>query len=83
METDPSILQFKAESALKTYGHQLVVGNLLSNHKDKVILYLQNKEQKIIEKSDEEKKAEMDIEKHIVAQIALLHQNFCEFNNVN
>jgi len=42
LETDPSLLEYKAKGSLSNYGHQLVVANLLSSHKDYLILYLKD-----------------------------------------
>ncbi|KAJ3135745.1 hypothetical protein HK100_002435 [Physocladia obscura] len=38
LETDPSILVQKAQGALKNYGHQAVIGNILSTRKHHVVL---------------------------------------------
>lgn len=38
LETDPDILLTKAQTALKKYKHQLVIGNLLQTRKDEVVL---------------------------------------------
>lgn len=38
LETDPSILLSKAETALERYGHQVVIGNDLNRRKFEVVL---------------------------------------------
>ena len=37
LETDPSLLEFKAQQALEKYSHHLVIGNLLSTRKFEVV----------------------------------------------
>eukprot|EP00028_Trichosphaerium_sp_Am-I-7-wt_P007574 CAMPEP_0168535556 /NCGR_PEP_ID=MMETSP0405-20121227/18814_1 /TAXON_ID=498012 /ORGANISM="Trichosphaerium sp, Strain Am-I-7 wt" /LENGTH=68 /DNA_ID=CAMNT_0008562973 /DNA_START=593 /DNA_END=796 /DNA_ORIENTATION=- len=39
LETDVSMLPGKSMTALKSYGHQLVIGNILGTHKDEVTLF--------------------------------------------
>lgn len=81
METDESILPSKAKGALKNYGHQLVVGNLLSNHKDKVILYQKDGSEIVVEKTEQEKHIDYDLEAKLIPIIAKLHSQFIEEQN--
>lgn len=39
LETDPELLYSKASKALQTYGHQLVIGNILATRRTSVIFY--------------------------------------------
>jgi len=39
LETDDIMLEDKARSALKNYHHQLVIGNMLSTYREKVVFY--------------------------------------------
>jgi phosphopantothenate-cysteine ligase len=39
LETDEALLPDKSKQALKRYGHQLVVGNLLRSRKQRVIFF--------------------------------------------
>ncbi|KAI3648604.1 hypothetical protein MP228_006458 [Amoeboaphelidium protococcarum] len=39
LETDPQLLSIKSTNALKNYGHQVVIGNILSTRKSQVVFY--------------------------------------------
>ncbi len=73
LETDVNLLPSKAKGALTNYGHQLVIGNLLADHKDRVIFYTKTGSEKVIEKSTEEKKLETDLEEKIIKEIVKMH----------
>ena len=69
LETDPEILISKSRSALETYGHNLVIGNILSTRKRKVILVTKERSEEIL-MDDEEVKSGLEIEEKIVKKIA-------------
>ena len=48
LETDPSILVSKAEQALERYGHDLVVGNLLTTRKWEVVFVMKGERERWI-----------------------------------
>eukprot|EP01091_Cochliopodium_minus_P003417 TRINITY_DN132_c0_g1_i1.p1 TRINITY_DN132_c0_g1~~TRINITY_DN132_c0_g1_i1.p1 ORF type:complete len:352 (+),score=84.91 TRINITY_DN132_c0_g1_i1:39-1058(+) len=82
LETENSILQSKAFYSIEKYQHQIVIGNLLQSHKDSVILYFKNKDQKpaLIQRTEEEISNSVDIEKHIVDYLYNEHASFCNWN---
>jgi phosphopantothenate-cysteine ligase len=53
LETDPGMLDGKAEASMKSYGQDVVVGNLLSSHRVRVKLFFKNDGARVIEKTDE------------------------------
>jgi len=75
LETDPSILVHKSRQALEKYGHNLVIGNILSTRKKKVML-VTSKEQVDIIMTEDELAAGEEIEKKIVEQIVARHDKF-------
>eukprot|EP01095_Lingulamoeba_sp_RSL-Kostka_P017682 TRINITY_DN935_c1_g1_i1.p1 TRINITY_DN935_c1_g1~~TRINITY_DN935_c1_g1_i1.p1 ORF type:complete len:330 (+),score=106.48 TRINITY_DN935_c1_g1_i1:55-1044(+) len=76
LETDTKLLEPKAKRALNNYQHQLVVGNLLANHQDRVILFQKEGEDIPIERSEEDKNNEIDIETQFIPAISKLHSEF-------
>ncbi|KAJ3300612.1 hypothetical protein HK104_009269 [Borealophlyctis nickersoniae] len=75
LETDPSILVSKAKKSLERYGHQLVIGNILTTRKRIVTLITQT-EQKDIVLSDEELAAGVEIESRIVPELVERHDRW-------
>jgi len=74
LETDSTILLEKAKKALLTYGHQLVICNELST-RQRQVTFLTLSDQHPLRLSDEQVSMNMDIEKVIVDNIAILHDN--------
>lgn len=75
LETDESILLFKARQALTRYGHQLVIGNLLQTRKFEVIFVTNDAVTPYrISKEDEENGKE--IEALIVPNVVELHKKW-------
>ena len=67
------ILDYKSENSLRRNKHQLVIGNLLQNYKDRVIFYIKDGQKELIERSKEEIDSEEPIEKKIVPRLVSLH----------
>ncbi|TPX41223.1 phosphopantothenate---cysteine ligase (CTP) [Synchytrium endobioticum] len=72
LETDPTILEDKARRALIRYGHQIVIGNILSTRKSQVHLITQNDAMEIT-LSPEEVKQDVEIEAKIIPELVQRH----------
>jgi len=77
LETDPSLLITKARKALKRYGHQIVIGNMLLTRK-RVVHFITNDEERKIEMSDEEIKNGIEIETKIISELIKKHDQWIE-----
>lgn len=77
LETDPSLLISKARKALKRYGHQIVIGNMLLTRK-KVVHFITNDEERKIEMSDEELSQGLEIETKIISELIKKHDEWIE-----
>uniref|UniRef100_A0A1I7XS39 DFP domain-containing protein n=1 Tax=Heterorhabditis bacteriophora TaxID=37862 RepID=A0A1I7XS39_HETBA len=75
LETDESILIGKARAALKKYGHELVIGNILHSKKHHVVLVENNKTEPI-DLSQEQLGRGEEIEKHIIERLKERHNEF-------
>ena len=75
LETDLNLLVTKARKALETYGHRLVVANLLQTRKTEVVVVSEDSEEKL-ELTRGEIGAGVEIEEKIVAAVALRHDEF-------
>jgi phosphopantothenate-cysteine ligase len=79
LETDSSLLASKSHQSLTRYGHQLVIGNLLQNHKNKVIIYTQDLKTSVaIERSKEEIEHDIDIEKALIEEVVKQHKLYIQ-----
>lgn len=83
METDEAILEQKALGSLERYGHELVIGNLLQSHKDKVVFYFADKERKpvVIERTNQEITDNKEIEIRMIEEIEKEHNKFISNNS--
>ncbi|KAI7867717.1 DNA/pantothenate metabolism flavoprotein [Spinellus fusiger] len=72
LETDDQLLVPKARTALHRYGHQVVIGNILSTRKQTVTLITQNT-QKVICLSPEQQQKEIEIESVIIPELVQTH----------
>ena len=77
LETDSTILLSKAEKALKTYEHKIVVANLLQSRKREVVMVSAEAKEKLT-LSAEETSANLEIEKKIVAYLKGRHDAYCK-----
>lgn len=66
LETDPDLLVVKARQALKRYGHQLVIGNILQTRKH-VVWFIS------AGTVEEMRAAQGDIEQQICTRLAEMH----------
>ncbi|KAI9208083.1 DNA/pantothenate metabolism flavoprotein [Polychytrium aggregatum] len=76
LETDPSLLSEKATKSLNTYGHQVVIGNILTTRKRIVTLFFRPEDAPgplDIVMSDEELKQEQEIEMKIIPELVHCH----------
>uniref|UniRef100_A0A914EGY7 DNA/pantothenate metabolism flavoprotein C-terminal domain-containing protein n=1 Tax=Acrobeloides nanus TaxID=290746 RepID=A0A914EGY7_9BILA len=81
LETDESILIDKSRSALEKYGHQVVIGNILSTRKRKVVFVYPSGQVDPIEMSDDQIAKHMEIEELIVDKLKVLHEKFISIRN--
>jgi len=77
LETDPALLISKARKALKRYGHQIVIGNMLLTRK-KVVHFITNDEERKIEMTDEELNNGIEIETKIISELIKKHDQWIE-----
>ncbi|KAI8837120.1 putative phosphopantothenoylcysteine synthetase [Chytriomyces cf. hyalinus JEL632] len=75
LETDPSILISKAKASLARYGHQAVIGNILSTRKYHVIL-ITNEEEKDIRLPEKEADAGAEIEGLFIPELISRHEEW-------
>lgn len=80
METDENILIPKSKSALEKYGHQVVIGNLLTTRKRHVVFVYGNGRVDRCDVNEEEFKEGVEIEEKIVAKLLQNHKEFIEKN---
>ena len=78
LETDPEILIDKAKKALNTYGHHLVIANLLHNRKQIVRIVAQQGLEVTIEMSQDELDSGLEIEEKIVSFLIEKHFLRCD-----
>ena len=76
LETDASLLIPKSKRALEVYGHQVVIGNLLNTRKFEIIFIFPNGGSKLVRLTEEEIKAELDIETIIVCELITYHNHW-------
>ncbi|KAJ1653492.1 Phosphopantothenate--cysteine ligase cab2 [Dispira simplex] len=79
LETDPDLLIPKAKHALTRYGHQVVIGNLLTSRK-RTVTFITPERDFVIHLSEEEclQNPGLEIEAKIVTQLMELHRSFIE-----
>ena len=75
METDPELLIPKSKKALETYGHQVVIGNILSTRKQRVVFVFPG-DQEITEicLTDDEMFKHAEIEEKIIQFVTQCHE---------
>jgi phosphopantothenate---cysteine ligase (ATP) len=87
LETDPSILISKAQTSLRRYGHQVVIGNDLNRRKFEVVLISQPLDQDAISgdnfaeqwiRIDLSANPTKEIEEDIVADLVGRHRKWIE-----
>ena len=70
LETDSSVLEDRARRALKRYGHQLVVGNLLQTRRDAVTMVTETESVTVRRIGEEE------LEEKIIEEVVRRHKKF-------
>ncbi|KAJ3326309.1 hypothetical protein HDV06_000185 [Boothiomyces sp. JEL0866] len=75
LETDPNLLISKSKGALEKYGHQIVIGNMLHTRKQ-VVWFIGKEFDKEIRLTEDEIKDDVEIEKHIIADLVTLHDRW-------
>ncbi|KAI9142915.1 DNA/pantothenate metabolism flavoprotein [Paraphysoderma sedebokerense] len=73
LETDPALLHSKSLQALHRYGHQIVIGNILSTRK-RVVHLITNSENQIVELSKDQVDNAVEIESLIVPELVRRHE---------
>ncbi|KAL0271076.1 UNVERIFIED_CONTAM: hypothetical protein PYX00_008293 [Menopon gallinae] len=79
LETDESLLISKAKDALKTYNHNLVIGNILNTRKYKVTIVTKDSYYDIGISPEESLKG-IEIESRIVEDVSRRHEEFCRLS---
>ena len=88
LETDPSLLEMKSKKALDRYNHQLVIANLLHDRKRRVTFIERTNSSenggytnKLVELSETEVEAGIEVEEKIVSLLYDMHRKFLECTN--
>ncbi|XP_056400650.1 phosphopantothenate--cysteine ligase isoform X1 [Hyla sarda] len=82
LETDTEILLEKAQKALATYRHHVVVANILDTLRTLVVIVTATEETKL-SVSEEEERAGVEIEEKIIKDLTLRHTHFMDRAEVN
>lgn len=75
LETDSSLLVPKSRQALERYGHQIVIGNILTSRKHEVIFITQEEATKVV-LSEEEIRSGLEIEQKIIPELIQRHDRW-------
>ncbi|KAF9200160.1 hypothetical protein BGZ49_009634 [Haplosporangium sp. Z 27] len=78
LETDEALLPMKSRQALKRYGHQIVIGNILTTRKRVVKLITHDDESEIRLTQEEEEVEHVEIESRIVPELIRRHSQWIE-----
>eukprot|EP01112_Ceratiomyxa_fruticulosa_P002869 TRINITY_DN1315_c0_g1_i1.p1 TRINITY_DN1315_c0_g1~~TRINITY_DN1315_c0_g1_i1.p1 ORF type:complete len:311 (-),score=45.63 TRINITY_DN1315_c0_g1_i1:151-1083(-) len=79
LETNPEILESKSKTSLSSYGHQLVIGNMLNSFRESVTFFYQHDSPNLkIDRTPEEKAAGKDIEEKMVEEVVKEHRQYIE-----
>lgn len=81
LETDPSLLLLKSKSSLEKYGHQLVIGNVLTTRKLRVDFITESSTLAITLSQDDSKTQE--IESIIVSKLIKLHDDWIKTSTIS
>eukprot|EP01113_Clastostelium_recurvatum_P042391 TRINITY_DN6868_c0_g1_i1.p1 TRINITY_DN6868_c0_g1~~TRINITY_DN6868_c0_g1_i1.p1 ORF type:complete len:330 (-),score=73.21 TRINITY_DN6868_c0_g1_i1:62-994(-) len=76
LETDSALLEAKCKRSLASYGHQLVVGNLLASYRDWVVCYTPNAAHPVKIERQSEREVVRDIEEKLISNIVEWHEAF-------
>ncbi|KAF8924296.1 phosphopantothenate-cysteine ligase [Dissophora ornata] len=78
LETDEELLPLKSRQALKRYGHQIVIGNILTTRKRVVKMITQDDEAEIRLTQEEDEVQHIEIESRIVPELIRRHSEWIE-----
>lgn len=78
LETDEALLPAKSRQALRRYGHQIVIGNILTTRKRVVKMISAEDEQEIRLTKEEDEVDHIEIESRIVPALIELHTEWIE-----
>ena len=78
LETDEKKLIEKAAGALRTYKHDLVIGNLLATRRQEVTL-VTAKESSLLRLMGRQKQDNVEIEKLIIEEVVRRHKSFIKY----
>ncbi|KAG9319346.1 hypothetical protein KVV02_001762 [Mortierella alpina] len=78
LETDEVLLPLKSRQALKRYGHQIVIGNILTTRKRVVKVITADEESEIRLTQEEEEVQHIEIESRIVPELIRRHAEWIE-----
>jgi len=76
LETDDSILQKKVGVHLNNYGANLVIGNILDKHKNQVYVCQKETPVVLIERDEEQKRNNVDIEMRLIEEVVSRHSQY-------
>lgn len=71
----------KARQALEKYGHQIVVGNMLTTRK-KTVTFITEESERIVSLSQEELDNDVEIESKIIAELLKYHRAWISHGNL-
>ncbi|KAG0371079.1 DNA/pantothenate metabolism flavoprotein [Gamsiella multidivaricata] len=78
LETDEALLELKSKQALKRYGHQIVIGNILTTRK-RVVKMITATDQTVIRLTKEEDEVQhVEIESRIVPELVRRHAEWID-----
>jgi len=78
LETDPGLLMNKAWKSMETYGHHIVIGNVLSSRKRQVVFVYADGTTKEIKLTDAQIAEGLEIESLIVPELARCHRHWID-----
>ncbi|KAK3839681.1 MAG: DNA/pantothenate metabolism flavoprotein [Linnemannia gamsii] len=78
LETDEALLPIKSRQALKRYGHQIVIGNILTTRKRVVKMITPEDETEIRLTAEEDEVQHIEIESRIIPELILRHTAWIE-----
>jgi len=81
LETDEKLLVPKARQALEKYGHQIVIGNMLSTRK-KTVTFITEHSERVLSLSQEELDNGVEIESKIVPELVRYHRAWISHGTV-
>ncbi|KAJ3219923.1 hypothetical protein HDU67_008452 [Dinochytrium kinnereticum] len=82
LETDPSILVEKARKSLRTYGHQIVIGNILATRKY-TVMFITKTEEQTVTLSGEQIAEDVEIESIIIPELIRRHELWIQGSKAN